>query len=73
MTTSETAAGTPVLHYSHAEWDAFLDGEVRRRMGMSRADFVGRYPAGGLDQSDPDVPFLAGLLRLSHNGHSEAA
>lgn len=68
MTHTETDAGTPVLELDEREYEAFLEGEVRERMGMSAAEFVERYESGGLDDADPDVPFLVGLLWIGQNG-----
>jgi hypothetical protein len=73
MTQSETEAGTPVIEMSAEEYRDFLDEEVRRRMGVSADEFHRRYLAGELDDADPDVPFLAGLLWMGQNGHPSAA
>jgi len=35
--------------------------------------FVRRYEAGELDEGDPDVSDLAGLLWLGQNGHRATA
>ena len=70
MTNSETPAGTPVLELSADEHARFLDEEVRSRMGFSSAaEFTERYLAGQLDDSDPDVPFLVGLLWIGQDGN----
>jgi hypothetical protein len=53
---------TPVLELDRADYAAFLEDEVRARTGMSMHEFVKAYIAGDLDDSDPDVPLLAGLL-----------
>jgi hypothetical protein len=74
MTLAETRAGTPVLEMSDDEYRAFLDEEVRARVGLSSAaEFAERYLAGELDDSDPDVPFLVGLLWIGQNGDRSAA
>jgi len=72
-TTSETDAGTPILKMSAQERRAFLDEEAGARMGMSAAEFTRRYLAGDLDDVDPDVPLLVGLLGIGQNGHHAAA
>ena len=73
MTVGETQAGTPVVDLSAEEYDAYLDGEVRRLMGMNAVDFIRRYEAGDLDDSDPAVSDLIGLLRIGQNGHPVVA
>lgn len=69
MTHTETPAGTPVLDLDAGEYDRFLEGEVQARMNLSVAAFTERYLAGTLDEADPDVPLLAGLLWIGQNGH----
>jgi hypothetical protein len=73
MTLSQTPAGTPVLDLTSSEYDAFLEEEVHARMGMSVAEFTECYIAGELDDADPDVPFLAGLLWIGQNGRPAVA
>jgi len=68
MTVHETAAGTPVLSFTQDEYDGYLEGEVRRVIGMKPAEFVQAYKAGTLDDGDPAVDELVGLLRLGQNG-----
>jgi hypothetical protein len=70
MTVGETAAGTPVVDLTSEEYDAYLDTEARRRIGMDAADFLRAYEAGELDDSDPAVSELVALLRIGQNGHS---
>jgi len=73
MTKTETPAGTPVLDLDTQEYARFLEGEVRARMDLSVAEFTERYLAGTLDEADPDVPMLAGLLWIGQNGHRSVA
>jgi hypothetical protein len=73
MTRSETNAGTPVIEMTVDEYQDFLDREARARMGMSAAEFTQRYLAGALDDVDPDVPLLVGLLGIGQNGHHASA
>ena len=69
MTVGETPAGTPVIDFTAEEYDAYLDAEVRRLVGMDAADFIRAYEADELDDSDPAVSELVGLLRIGQNGH----
>lgn len=70
MTRTETSAGTPLLDLSAEERNRFLDEEVRSRVGLSSAaEFVEEYTAGRLDESDPDVPYLVGLLWIGQDGN----
>lgn len=73
MTQTETPAGTPILDLDAQEYARFLEGEVRARMDLSVAEFTERYLAGTLDEADPDVPMLAGLLWIGQNGHRPVA
>ena len=73
MTQTKTSAGTPVLDLDAQEYARFLEGEVRERMDLSVAEFTERYLAGKLDEADPDVPMLAGLLWIGQNGDRPVA
>lgn len=73
MTETETTAGTPVLDLDAQEYARFLEEEVRERMDLSVAEFTERYLAGTLDEADPDVPMLVGLLWIGQNGNSAAS
>ena len=68
MTETKTSAGTPVLDLDGVEYTRFLEAEVQARMGMSAAEFTESYLAGRLDEADPDVPFLVGLLWIGQDG-----
>jgi hypothetical protein len=72
MTEDRTEAGTPVIEFDEDEYRAFLEREVLRGSGLSVEEFVRRYEAAELDESDPDVSDLAGLLWLGQNGHRSA-
>lgn len=73
MTVKETAAGTPVIDLSSEEYNAYLSGEVHRAVGLTVAEFTSAYQAGELDDADPAVCDLVGLLRIGQNGHGAAA
>ncbi len=68
MKRSETEAGTPIIEFTPEEYDDFLEREVRRGVGMSRAEFVRAYTAGELDRANVHVEDLAMLLRLGQSG-----
>lgn len=55
------------------ECAAYLEGEVQSATGLSVEDFHRAYLAGELDDADPAVSELAGLLRIGQNGHAAAA
>ncbi len=55
-----------------SEYDAYLEGEVQRGAGLSVAEFVQAYEAGQLDDADPAVSDLVGLLRIGQNGDRAA-
>ena len=73
MTEHRTQAGTPVVEFDEREYRSFLEGEVLRGSGLSIDEFVRRYEAGELDEGDPEVSDLAGLLWLGQNGYRAAA
>jgi hypothetical protein len=73
MTRSQTDAGTPILDLTVQEYEDFLDAEVRSGVGLSVTEFTELYLAGKLDESDPAVSDLVGLLRIGQNGHRTAA
>lgn len=70
MVVSETSSGTPVVEMTTEEYAAYLDREVRDATGLSAAEFRRAYLAGTLDEADPAVSELAGLLRIGQNGHA---
>ena len=73
MTVDETPAGTPVVEFTKDEYDAYLEAEVQRGAGMTVEEFVRAYEAGELDDADPAVSDLVGMLRLGQNGNRAAA
>jgi hypothetical protein len=64
MTVRETDAGTPVVDFTDQEYAKWLQHEVWRLTGMPVDAFVRAYEAGELDESDPVVSELVGLLRI---------
>lgn len=73
MTEDRTEAGTPVIEFDELEYRDFLEREVRRGLDLSVEEFMRQYQAGELDEGDPDVSDLAGLLWLGQDGHRAAA
>jgi len=82
MVTTYTDAGTPIIDMSDDEYRAFLDHEVRERIGLSLEEFVARANAGEIDWDHPEAFALAGLVGVgesgliasaSSNGHRPAA
>jgi hypothetical protein len=73
MTVKETAAGTPVIDLTSEEYDAYLAREVHRAVGLTVAEFTWAYESGALDDADPAVCDLVGLLRIGQNGHGAVA
>jgi hypothetical protein len=72
MTRSQTDAGTPVIDLTREEYDAYVEREVMRTAGMTAAEFVRAYGDGNLDDADPGVSDLVGLLRIGQNGNRAA-
>jgi hypothetical protein len=73
MNVTHTAAGTPVIERTPEEYAAHLERQVRKATGMSVAAFTAAYIAGKLDDADPAVGQLVGLLRIGQNGHKAVA
>lgn len=70
MVVRETDAGTPVVDLSPEEYDAYLENEVQRLIGMTPEEFLKAYEDGQLDEANPAVSELSMLLRVGQNGHS---
>ncbi len=62
-----------MVEFDESEYRAFLGREVLRGCGLTIEEFIRRYEAGELDEGDPEVSDLAGLLWLGQNGHRVAA
>lgn len=75
MVTSYTDAGTPVLDLTAEEYDAFLEREVQRLMGISVDEFVRQVQVGEIEWDHPEALHVAGLvdLDLRLNGHYPTA
>jgi hypothetical protein len=73
MVQSESPAGTPIVDMTPEEYAAYLEREVRRSTGLSPEEFQEAYLRGELDEADPAVSELAGLLRIGQNGHADGA
>jgi hypothetical protein len=73
MTVDETPAGTLVVGLTQDEYDAYLEREVHRDTGLTVEEFVRAYEAGELDDANPAVSDLVGLLRIGQNGHRAAS
>lgn len=67
--THQTAAGTAVFEPTQAEYDAFVERAVQERVGMAPGEFIEKFAAGELDDSDPAVVEVASLLQLGQNGY----
>ncbi len=68
MVTTYTEAGTPILDMDGDEYRAFLDHEVRARIGLSLDEFVERVNAGEIDWDHPEAFALAGLVGVGDGG-----
>jgi hypothetical protein len=73
MEVTETAAGTPIIDLTQEEYDAYLERQVQREMGMTVAEFTEAYVAGRIDDAHPAAEYLAAKLRIGQNGHKAAA
>jgi len=68
MVTTHTDAGTPVIELTDEEYRAFLDREVRARIGMSLDEFVRQVNVGEIDWDHPEAFSLAGLVGVGDGG-----
>jgi hypothetical protein len=62
----------PIVRFTPEEWDAYLERQVQREMGISVADFRKAFAAGELDDH-PAVGYIAGKLRIGQNGNKAVA
>jgi hypothetical protein len=69
MVVSETPGGSPVIKMTEEEYAAYLESEAHRATGLSVEEFRRAYLAGELDEADPSVTDLIGLLRIGQNEH----
>ncbi len=69
MVEARTEGDSPIVEFEEREYGAFLAREVQRGAGLSVDEFERRYRAGELDEGDPAVSDLAGLLWLGQSGH----
>jgi hypothetical protein len=56
-----------VVTFTEEEYDNYLQSEVRSGTGLTIAEFVRAYEARELDEADPAVTELVGLLRMGQN------
>lgn len=68
-----SSGGTLVLDLDSDEYKRFLDQEVYATLGYSADEFVHRVRSGEVDWDDPDAFYIAGILHLGQNGHSESS
>lgn len=73
MQITYTVAGTPVIDRTPEEYAAHLERQAHKVIGMTVAGFTNAYLAGKLDDANPAVGQLVGLLRIGQNGHKAAA
>jgi hypothetical protein len=69
MKVNYTDAGTPIIEQTEEEYNAYVERQVQREIGMSAAEFTEAYMSGKIDHSHPSSGYLVGLLRLGHNGN----
>jgi len=58
-----------VIEESSEEYEAYVERQVHREVGMSAAEFTEAYMSGKIDHSHPSSGYLVGLLRLGQNGN----
>jgi hypothetical protein len=63
---------TPIVRFTPEEWDAYLERQVQREMGISVAEFRRAFAAGELDNHHA-VGYLAGKLLIGQNGNRAVA
>ncbi len=63
-----TDAGTKVYEPSAKEYAEYLEERAQALSGMSVAEFKSAYEDHDLDDADPGVSELVGLLRIGQNG-----
>ncbi len=68
MVTS-TPGGSDVVEMTSEEYADYVERRVSAAVGTSPDEFRRAYLAGELDDADPAVSELVGLLRIGQNGH----
>jgi len=68
-----TTGGTVVMDVTTEEYKRLLDREVQATLGVSANDFLEQVESGQVDWDDPDTFYVAGILNIGQNGHSESS
>jgi len=68
MNVTYTQAGTPVVDMTDDEYRAFLDAEVRARIGLSLDEFVRQVESSEIDWDHPEAFSLAGFVGVGEGG-----
>jgi hypothetical protein len=68
MNVTKTPGGADLVEMTPEEYADYVEGRVQAGVGMSADEFRRAYLAGRLDEGDPSVTELVGLLRIGQNG-----
>jgi hypothetical protein len=63
----------PIVRFTPKQWDAYLERQAQREMGISVAEFRQAYAAGELEDGDVAVDELVSLLFIGQNGNKAVA
>ena len=70
---TKTPGGADFIEMTPEEYAEYVERQVQRALGMSSTEFRRAYLAGELDEANPSVSELVGLLRIGQNGQASEA
>jgi len=68
MMVTKTPGGADIIEMTPEEYADYIERTVEAAVGTSSEEFRRAYLAGELDDADPAVSELVGLLRIGQNG-----
>lgn len=73
MNVTKTPGGADLIEMTPDEYADYIERRVERAMGISSTEFRRAFLAGELDEADPSVSELVGVLRIGQNGQAADA
>jgi hypothetical protein len=70
MMVTKTPGGADFIEMTPEEYADYVERRVQAAVGMAPEEFRRAYLARELDDADPSVSELVGLLRIGQNGHA---
>lgn len=70
MKVTKTPGGADFIELTPDEYASYVERRVERAMGISSTEFRRAYLAGELDEANPSVSELVGMLRIGQVGQT---